>query len=584
VRLAVAVVVVAALYVAQDVLIPIVLATMLSFVLSPLVELIERAGISRVPSVIVTVLLAFCVIAFGGLLMARQASAFASHAPEYAAAIEQKVQDLQLSALARLSTILRPFERAEASASPQEPTDRAREREAARSLSAPAERGGSAAVAPPSGSAWGVAGAILAPVLGPLETTVVVVVIAIFILLEREDLRDRVIRLAGSQDLQRTTVAMNDAARRLSRYFVSQVAVNTTFGVVIGTGLWIIGVPSAVLWGILAGLLRFIPYVGPVLAAIPPLAIALAVNTDWRPAVEVAALFVVVEPFTGYVVEPLLYGHSTGLAPSSVIVAAVFWTWIWGPLGLIISTPLTLCLVVLGRHVKSLEFFDVLLGDRPALTPADSFYQRMLANDPDGALERAEAMLQTQSFLDYSDTVMLPALRHAARDEARGAVTMERAAAVTRAAIEVIDELKDFDPGDVSDLDRPPGSASIVCASGRGTLDDAVTALLAHLLERRGFHVRAVPHSAVARDRVAQIDLAGVAAIVFSYLDMTGSATQLKYLVRRLRAHSSGVQIIVGLWPASDELVDRERLGAIDADTYATSLREAVEACLHAAA
>lgn len=261
---------------------------------------------------------------------------------------------------------------------------------------------------------------ILEPVLGPLETTLIVLIIAIFILVEREDLRDRVIRVAGASDLHRTTAAMDDAAQRLSRYFLSQLAVNGAFGLVIGIGLWAFGIPSPAMWGVLAGLLRFVPYIGPILAAVPPIVLAAAIAPGWWKAGEVALLFVAVEPVTGYVVEPLLYGHSTGLAPISVIVAAVFWTWIWGPIGLILSNmPLTLCLVVLGRHVKALEFFDVLLGDRPALAPIDTVYQRLLADNPDEVLEKAEALLQHTSLLDYYDDVMLPALTRAAEDEAR---------------------------------------------------------------------------------------------------------------------------------------------------------------------
>jgi predicted PurR-regulated permease PerM len=241
-------------------------------------------------------------------------------------------------------------------------------------------------------------------------------VVAIFILMQREDLRDRFIRLFGSTDLQRTTLAMDDAGQRLSRYFVSQLGVNTCFGVVIGVGLSLIGVPSAALWGGLAGLLRFVPYVGPLLAAGAPLMLAAAVDPGWWTTICVALLFVVIEPLAGYVVEPLLYGHSTGLSPMSVIGAAVFWTWIWGPVGLILSTPLTLCLVVMGRHVQSLEFFDVLLGDRPALSEVHRFYQRTLANDPDETLDQAEKMLADRSLVDYYDSVVLPALKLAAAD------------------------------------------------------------------------------------------------------------------------------------------------------------------------
>jgi hypothetical protein len=414
-----------------------------------------------------------------------------------------------------------------------------------------------------------------------METAVIVVVIAIFVLMEREDLRDRFIRLAGSEDLQRTTVAMNDAATRLSRYFVSQLAVNATFGTVIGAGLWAIGIPAAGFWGLAAGLLRFIPYVGPVLAAIGPVALGAAIDPGWRAAVEVTLLFVVVEPFTGYFVEPLLYGHSTGLAPISVIVAAVFWTWIWGPVGLIISTPLTLCVVVMGRHVKSLEFFDVLLGDRPALTPADSFYQRILANDPDNALARAEIILEELSLLQYYETVVLEALKRAAQDRARGTLPAGRAVEVTRRTIEVIDELKDFESAlPQRRHEDTPSAASVLCVSGHGALDDAVTAMLAQLLQERGIRARQVGYGALARDRSAGLDPADATVMLISYLDPVESTPHVKYLIRRLRRQAPHVQIVLGLWAAlSDRAAQNAPAQTVGADACVTSLQDALEAC-----
>ena len=579
----VSVVVIAALYVGKDVLVPIVLAMMLSFILSPLVDAIQRIGISRAPSVVFSVLLAFCVIALAGVLVARQASALADTAPKYAAALDTKVERVQSFAASVLTAITQPFARG--GGSQQLPAADASGRRATTQSA-----GGVRADEPPgpskitAGSSLPIIGTILAPVLGPVETIVIVVVIAIFMLVEREDLRDRFIRLAGSSDLQRTTVAMNDAAGRLSRYFVSQLAVNTMFGTVIGIGLWLIGIPAAGFWGFTAGLLRFIPYLGPVLAALGPLALGAALDTGWRSAIEVAALFILVEPFTGYVVEPLLYGHSTGLAPISVIIAAVFWTWIWGPIGLIISTPLTLCLVVMGRHVRSLEFFDVLLGDRPALTPAETFYQRMLGNDPDDALERAEAMLEERSLLDYYDGVVLPALTRAAQDQGRGALTSARIAEVTCRTLDVVNDLTNGD----SQAARQGRSAApanlsvtVVCVSGRGTLDDALTAILVQLLAQRGFQARRVPHGGVARDRIGALPVGNAAVILVSYLDWSGSAARLKYLVRRLRRHAPAVKIIVGLWTADSDGAAAEggRSQAIGADVYVSSLRSALDAC-----
>jgi len=582
-RLAVAVVVVASLYVAQDVLIPIVLAAILSFVLSPFVAALERIGVPRAISVAATVLVTFCLIVLAGTFIARQASTLAADAPRYALTIQLKLQNLEAFASSRLEGIAGSLGIGSVSPPAAHTTP-------ASTATVPPQRSGEARapesptpVARANNSLLEVARTIVAPVLGPIETTVIVLVIAMFVLMEREDVRDRFIRLAGARDLQRTTAAMDDATARLSRYFISQLTVNTAFGMVIALGLWSIGIPSPALWGALSGLLRFIPYVGPILAALPPLLLAAAVDPGWREAVEVALLFVVVEPLTGYLVEPLLYGHSTGLAPIAVIVAAVFWTWIWGPVGLIISTPVTLCLVVMGRHLESLEFFDVLLGDRPALTPVDTFYQRMLTGDPDDALERADTALQQQSLLEYYDDVVLPALRRATEDEARGAITVEQATAVSRTMMEVFADLNDRaeSPGVPDPATRGPvDDRLIACVAGRGPFDDAVSGMLQQLLEQRGVRTRRVLHADVSRERIGQCDFDTADAIILSYLDMRAAQSQIKYLVRRLRQHAPDARIIVGLRPkAPSGDVAAPAPDLIGADTYVGSLREALDAC-----
>ena len=443
-------------------------------------------------------------------------------------------------------------------------------------------------LATPKSSVLEVARNVIEPVLGPLETTVIVLIVAIFILMQREDLRDRFIRLFGSTDLHRTTIAMDDAGQRLSRYFVSQLGVNTCFGVVIGVGLWVIGVPSAALWGVLAGLLRFVPYVGPLLAAVAPLTLAAAVDPGWWKTVYVALLFVIIEPLTGYVVEPLLYGHSTGLSPMSVIVAAVFWTWIWGPVGLILSTPLTLCLVVMGRHVKSLEFFDVLLGDRPALSEVNRFYQRTLANDPDEALDQAEKMLADRSLVDYYDSVVLPALKLAAADEARGTISRQRAAEMTRSILAVIGDLNEHAAAKHTGASTPAPvrttvNERIACVAGRGPFDDVVSAMVAQLLAQRGVVTRRVPHAFASREMIGQLDLSAVEAVTVSYLELTESPAQLRYLIRRLRQRAPHAALIAGLWAQGEAmLTDTKMQTALGADRYVGSLREVIDASLAA--
>ncbi|SEN44519.1 Predicted PurR-regulated permease PerM [Sphingomonas gellani] len=568
--------VVAALYFGREVLIPITLAVLLSFVLSPLVNLLQRLRLWRAPAVMLAILAALSVLGSVGVLIGSQAAALTDNAPQYARTVEQKVEGVRGYALAKLSAVTslggashRP---AQVQPAPNQPGLNG---QAPRST-ANGQRPVPVEVVQSETSPFAIARTVLAPVLGPLETTVIVLIVAIFILLQREDLRDRFIRLFGSNDLHRTTRAMDDAGRRLSRYFLSQLAVNTCFGLVIGLGLWAIGVPSPAMWGVMAGMLRFVPYVGSLLAAIAPAALAAAVDPGWTMAIEVVVLFVAVEPLTGYVVEPLLYGHSTGLSPVSVIVAAIFWTWLWGPIGLIMSTPLTLILVVMGRHVKSLEFFDVLLGDRPALTPVESFYQRVLASNPDEALAQAETLLTDQPLTAYYDEVVLQGLKLAVEDQARGTINRRRAAEMTRTMQAVIGEL-DSHAAPPAGVAPVPGS--VVCVAGHGPFDEAVTAMLSQLLAQRGLSARRIDNAATTRETIATLDLTGVSVIAVSYLELAGSPAQLRYLIRRLRTRAPGARIVVGLWPQGEAaLSDTGIQRMIGADRYVGTLAEATDA------
>ena len=268
-----------------------------------------------------------------------------------------------------------------------------------------------------------------------------VFIFVIFILFQRQDLRNRLVRLAGTQDLQRTTAALDDAGTRLSRLFLMQLALNAAFGLVIGVGLWLIGVPSAPLWGLLAMVLRFVPYVGALIAAIFPLLLAAAVDPGWTMVLWTALLFIVVEPLVGHVVEPMLFGHSAGLSPVAVVVAATFWTWLWGPIGLILATPLTICLVVLGRHVDRLKFLEVMLGDQPALTPPELIYQRMLAGDPVEASEQARLFLREKPLIAYYDEILLEGLKLAQADVERNRLDEDSMRRIRDAVAEIVDDL-----------------------------------------------------------------------------------------------------------------------------------------------
>jgi predicted PurR-regulated permease PerM len=565
---AVGTLVIAALYFGQEVLIPITLAVMLSFVLSPVVSFLQRLRLWRAPAVIVTVLAALGVLGLVGTLIGSQAASLTVDAPQYARTIEAKVEGVQGFAVARMASLTKELG-GKHTAAPGAA--------AAQQVGATTETGQRrpvpVQVVQESTSPFTLAKTVVEPILGPLETTIIVLIVAIFVLMQKEDLRDRFIRVFGSTDLHRTTRALDDAGQRLSKYFLSQLAVNTSFGIVIGIGLWAIGVPSPAMWGIMAGLLRFVPYIGSFLAAVAPAALGAAVDPGWTMAIEVIALFVIVEPLTGYVVEPLLYGHSTGLSPASVIVSAIFWSWLWGPIGLIMSTPLTLCLVVMGRHVKSLEFFDVLLGDRPALTPVESFYQRILANNPDEALAQAEMLLTDRSLTDYYDGVVLEGLKLAVEDQARGTIDQAGAVRMTRSMLSVIDDLR---PSAIP-VEPVASTLNAICVAGHGPFDDAVTAMLAQLLGQRGVTVRRVPNAAVSRDTIATLDVTGVDVIAVSYLELTGSPAQLRYLVRRLRERAPAARIIVGLWPQGEAaLSDAAIQRTLGADRYVGSLANAV--------
>ena len=609
---AVSVVVVAGLYFGRSVLIPITLAMLLSFLLVPLVNLLRRMHLGRVPSVLLAVLLALTVILALGGLIGTQMADLAEDVPRYASTIQQKVDTLQQLLQSHMAELTRALGARRAHVAVN-----ARQGGApAAAPSADAQKPIPVEVRQPDLTAMQIAQRIVTPVVEPLSTMAIVLIVAIFILLQREDLRDRMIRLFGSSDLHRTTVAMNDAARRLSRYLVSQLAVNTAFGVIVAAGLAFIGIPSPVMWGVLGALLRFVPYIGAPLSAIMPLTLAAAVDPGWSRLLWTASLYLVVEPIMGQAVEPLLYGRSTGLSPFAVVVAATFWTWLWGPIGLILSTPVTLCLVVLGRHVARLEFLDVLLGDRPALTSVESFYQRMLAGDHDEVHDHAEILLKQRSLSSYYDDVALKGLRLAVIDAERGVLTpghLERIRASIESLIEDLDDYEDDGspqaaaeaaaasdthlnaPGypaavgpDPERLELAPtwrGTAPVLCIAGRGLLDDAVVTMLAQLLDKQGLASRVVPHVATTRAAIGKLDMGEVAMVCICGLDLSGSVSHLRYLLKRLRWRlPPDVPILVGLWPDEAEMSHDDRLrGAVGADYYTSSLHDAVEACLQGA-
>jgi predicted PurR-regulated permease PerM len=559
------------IYFARPVLIPLALAILLAFALAPIVSALRRLHAGHVASVILTTLFAIAVIGALILFIGSQLAHLAADLPRYQHNISGKIHAVEQSAksngaIARVSALLQNLNN-EISVTPE---------------SAPVVKQTLRAVAPQRrditpvpvvirpqyATPLQIIENIARPLLEPLATIGIAVIFVVFILLQKEDLRDRFIWMAGAGDLQRTKTALDDAAERLSRYLLTQTAVNTAFGTLIGAGLWLIGVPQPGLWGLVAGIFRFVPYVGVPLAALTPLALSLAVGDDWSMMLWTAALYFILEPIMGQLVEPFLYGRSVGLSPVAVVVAATFWTWVWGPVGLLLSTPLTLCLAVLGRHVERLRFLDVLLGNRPPLAHEESVYLRILSGDPDDAARLAEIYLKDHTLCDYYD-VALKALVLAQGDLERGGLDDGRSHDF-RAMIEgLIQNLADHDEiapvRGMTDAEACPPQKiytpatlpaewrdrPVLCVAGRGALDEAAALLLVHLLENRGIGARLISASEASAVSIQNLDVAGVRCICLSYLESKNGA-HAHYLMRRLRRRIPDAHAIAGFWGLSD--------------------------------
>ncbi|TIW65397.1 MAG: AI-2E family transporter, partial [Mesorhizobium sp.] len=508
---------VAALYFGREVFLPIAVALLLTFAIAPVVASLKRAGVPRLPAVVASVLGAFAALALFSFVVATQVSDLAQNIPVYQINILTKIRALKESGLgggiiARLSGVIERVGQEIERQEPQLPSAAETPKRDPIPVEIVAHE-----------KPLQVLQNLIAPLLSPLASAGLVIVVVIFMLMEREDLRDRFIRLVGYGDLHRTTQALQDAGKRVGQYLLMQLVVNIVYAVPITIGLWVLGIPNALLWGMLALALRFVPYIGPIIGALLPLFLALAVAPGWALLLWTAALFIVMELITGNVIEPWLYGSRTGLSPLAIIVAAIFWTWLWGPLGLVLSTPLTVCLVVLGRHVPQFEFLDVLFGNEPVLEPHARLYQRLLAGDPDEATDHAEEYLEDKYLFEFYDKVAIPALLLGEHDRMRGVLDDEQRRLVAGSAEALVANLDDSAqqeaeeeevepeaagsgddkagerkaserrPGEdkeaeeVEEVNLPDGTGiAVLCAGGRDELDDAAAAMLAQVLEVQG--------------------------------------------------------------------------------------------------
>jgi predicted PurR-regulated permease PerM len=606
----IAVVLIGVLYFARQIIEPIALAILLSFVLSPAVVRLRRLGLPQVPSVMVVVILTFILLGGVAAVIGSQLTQLAGDLPKYQTTLEEKANTLR-SAVAsgsfrKIGEFLSGLNK-EMSKPPPAPPETTHG--PAPSLTAgatpPAPAPVPVVVQQPEPPTIQVITNVLTPLLEPLAMIGIVAIFVIFILLQRQDLRDRLIWLAGSRDLRRATVAIDDAVERLSRYFLAQTAINLSFGVIIGSGLWLIGIPNPVLWGVLAALLRFVPYVGTIIATALPLALAAAVDPGWSKALWGLGLFMVVELTLSQAVEPVVYGRSTGLSPIAVITAAAFWTWLWGPIGLLLSTPLTLLIVVLGQHVDQLAFLAILLGDTPALSPAERFFQRVTSGNADEAAEQGERFLKEQQALAmFYDEIALQGLRLAQIEANRGTMDLESLREMAATVEEVVEN---FAPQEAKPpADRPAVEAAgaaepqpaaeargdikpewqvetpVLCIAGRSPLDEAVAAMFRQLMANDGFGVRIASYGAASSARIFKLDTEGAAMMCLSYLAVDGSPTHTRFLIRRLRRRAPGIKILACFWTYEEALGGgslEELRSETGADFVATTLQDAVAIC-----
>ena len=602
------------LHLGQEVFLPLSMAVLLTFALSPVVSFLRNRGLPHIASVLAAVLMAFSAIGLFMLLSALQIGVLVHDLPSFQANIVQKLNALKDSGdgtglLARVSTM---FEAINAEISNAVPDATA------------AVGAGSAVDGAPlpvevieRQSVVDVLRSLIVPLIRPVATAGLVIVVVVFMLLEREEIRDRFIRLLGARDLHRTTQVLEEAGGRVGTYLLIQLLVNTIYAFPIGLGLWLIGVPNAMLWGLLTLVLRFIPFVGSFLAAAFPLFLAFAASPGWSAVLWTIALFLVVELITSNIIEPWLYGSRTGVSPLAIIVCAIFWTYIWGPLGLVMSTPLTVCLVVLGRHVPQFKVFDILFGDEPVLAPHSRLYQRLLAGDPIESTYRAEEALEELYLAEYYRDVGIPALLLGQIDFEHGLLTSVQEERLAVSARQLVTDLRVFVTEELTDAAKvagePPTTSDgatkagvdaadgvldgvgykVLSIGGRSKLDDIAAAMLAQSVEAEGAVATELSHLDLTASRFSTVAATDADCVILNFLDHSPSRGSLLHL-RRIKRAVPHLRVGVVIWQMPDALVEAEtpslsgaglvsqekisEAESLGADFVVTNLADALEA------
>ena len=561
--------IVASLYFGRELLVPLALAVLLTFILTPLVTRLQR-WLGRIGAVLFVVIMMFAATGGVAWVLTHQAIDLANKLPSYKENIQSKLRSIPTPNRGPFSKITKAIEELKKDLPGSE-------------ANAPAPGLG-------TGITWGASPkvtqveivngrdrrlefmqVVLTPVLGPLGTAALVLLLLIFMLLEREDLRNRIIRLIGQGHISTASQAMDDAGARVSKYLLMQIVINVTYGIPVAIGLHFIGVPNAILWGALATVLRFIPYLGPWIAATFPILLSLASSPGWMPLLLTIGLFIVLELISNNVMEPWLYGSSTGVTPIALIVAALVWTWLWGPVGLVLATPLTVCLVVMGRHIPKLAFLSIALSDEEALTPAEDCYQRLLRAGEHDEMELVDQYLKTNPLVTLFDSVLLPVVTAAGTDYRLGFLDRERLEFVEQGLSDLLIAVSTDSPTADDTATR------VCCVPAKAYRDQLAGDMMQQLLNQAGYLVRSAEARMAIGDMIAWIreakaDVACISVVVPSTL------IHARYICSKLRLNFPGLKIVVGLWGRSG--VTPEIVGPLrdsGADDVVTSLADAVE-------
>lgn len=577
--------VVAALYFARDIFIPLALAVLVSFLLAPLVNRLHQWHFGRVPSVLIVVLLAFGLVGLLGELMTNQMVELAHKLPEYQQNVHKKLQSVVGGGRGLIGKGIRSVDQLRQEIMPQTPLQTS---PGAASKSVPVE------VSSSSFSPLQVIRTVLSSLLNVLLMAFLVIVLVIFMLIEREDLRDRLIRLIGPGDVNMTTQFLDDASQRVSRYLLMQLIINVTYGIPIGLGLYFIGIPNPWLWGMLTALLRYVPYVGVWVAVFMPFALAMAVDPDWTKPWLVLGLYAVVEITVANFVEPWLYGNTAGITPLAVLLSAVFWAWLWGPLGLLVSMPLTVCLASIGRYLPNFKFLSVLLSDEPVLSPGARFYQRLLTMNQLEAIEEAEKYLDEKSLQELYDEMVIPTVVLAEQDHQRGTLDEDKYNAILQNIQFLVDDLAHYNeelkrksenwkgvlpegPAIESIPERGLEPPSTICLPAGEKADEIAATMLAQLLEQKGVTAKVLPAPLVPMEKLdlakeEKVDLICISAVLPSGL------WPARQVYKRLSAEFPASKFIVGLWGAREEAKEfQNRFPKIPPENLTTTLKQAVE-------